>query len=176
MRVIHATYRATFRHLKEALFKFNGPINVEVIQQTNGMWVSQSPDTGAEFKFTPCASPESAQKEAARQFHEQLSEWQIFGKEPAPKGSKEPRPGARQLQPNEIQIRDGKVYFLEVDDFTHIMDPRIPVGSLPTTGPAACGQFPKLKNFVSLKSNIPPTCKQCAEVYELRSDPDNYND
>jgi hypothetical protein len=116
MRLIHVTYRATFKHLKDALFKYSGPINVEIIQLGNGMWISQSPDTGADFRFTACASPESAKKEAAGRFHEQVSEWSIFGKEPAPKGSKEPRPGPRQLLPHEIQIRDGKVYFLEDKD------------------------------------------------------------
>ena len=180
MRVIHVTYRAVFKRLKDTLFKYSGPINVEVIQLGNGMWISQSPETGAQFdKFTACASPESAKKEAACRFHEQVSEWSIFGKEPAPKGSKEPRPPARQLLPHEIQIKDGKVFFLETDDYTHIMDPAVPsvtdrgVQGRPDmpTGMAACGQWPKMKNFISLKANIPPTCKQCAEVYKSHATP-----
>ena len=168
MRLIHVTYRAVFTQLKSSLFKMNGPVNVEVIERYN-QWVCQSPDTGVEFQFTKMPSAESAQKECASRFEKMLSDgWWIFGREPAVKGSKEPRDGPRLLNPEEIQITDGKVYFLEANDFTHIFDPANPTrptGDKDKSALAACGQWPRIRNFISLKANVEPTCKGCAEVY-----------
>jgi hypothetical protein len=169
MRVIHVTYRAVFKRLKDTLFRFDGPVNVEIYQQKD-KWMARSPDTLVDFPFTACQSPESMKKECAARFEKQLSDkWWIFGKEPAPKGGSKGMGDnpVRELQPDEIQIKDGKVYFLETDDYTHIMDPKNPAPRpSPASNPAACGQWPKMKNFISLKANIPPSCRQCAEVYK----------
>ena len=169
MRLIHVTYRAVFTQLKSSLFKMNGPVNVEVIERYN-QWVCQSPDTGVEFQFTKMPSAESAQEECASRFEKMLSDgWWIFGREPRPAGQTGPREDvARLLNPDEIQIKDGKVYFLEANDFTHIFDPKNtdrPSGDKDKSAQAACGQWPRIRNFISLRANVEPTCKGCAEVY-----------
>src|ERR1700730_2713679 len=38
MRLIHVTYRATFKRLKDTLFKYAGEIKLQVIQLANGRW------------------------------------------------------------------------------------------------------------------------------------------
>ena len=169
MRLIHVTYRAVFTQLKFSLFKMNGPVNVEVIERYN-QWVCQSPDTGVEFNFTKMPSAESAKTEAASRFEKMISDgWWTFGREPRPAGQKGPREdGPRMLNPEEIQIKDGKVYFLEANDFTHIFNPtnpNPPSGNKDHSTLAACGQYPRIRNFVSLKANVEPTCKACAEIY-----------
>jgi hypothetical protein len=172
MRLIHVTYRAVFTQLKSSSFRMNGPVNVEVIERYN-QWVCQSPDTGVEFNFTKMPSAESARKECESRFERMMSDgWWIFGREPRPAGQKGPREdGPRLLNPQEIQMKDGQVYFLEVNDFTHIFDPKNP--NRPTddkdkSAQAACGQYPRIRNFISLKANVEPTCKACAEIYRAR--------
>jgi hypothetical protein len=169
VRQINVTYRAALEQLKAYPFKLKTPINVEVIERRR-IWISQSPDTGVEFDFTPCQSAEAAKKEAEKRFERRLSEWQIFGRPPMHGPTqKEPRVDKpRLLTSDEIQIRDGKIYFLEANDFTHVYDPQKP----PVAGmdrdsahDAACGQRPRLRHFVSLKGNQPPTCKECLKIY-----------
>ena len=67
MRQIKVTYRAVFQQLKSVAMRCSAPVNVEVIER-KGMWISQSPDTGVEFRFEKHISAEAAKQEAASLF------------------------------------------------------------------------------------------------------------
>ena len=95
--------------------------------------------------------------------------WWITGKPPD-------ESARRPLEPEELVERDGKMYILEPNDFTHIFDPETSktpenqkqIAALDLDSPwiGACGQLVKLRQFVSTKAKIPPTCRQCLEIYQ----------
>ena len=168
MRQIRVVYRAVFQQLKSVAMICRAPVNVEVAQLGNGVWISRSPDTGVSFRFTECQSAEAARWEAEDRFVEMLSDgWWMLGK--PPDGSL-----LRPLEPEEYTMKDGKVYWYELNDFTHIMDPKrklTEVGSVIDKAkiwPAACGESPSVKRIISLKADIEPSCPKCAEVYRER--------
>jgi hypothetical protein len=168
VRQIKVVYRAVFQQLKSVAMICRAPVNVEVAQ-SGGQWISRSPDTGVSFHFTECQSAEAAKKEAESRFITMLSdEWAIFGKPP------EGPAALRLLEPEEYTMKDGKVYWLELNDFTHIVDPKRELTSIGRINdkakiwPAACGESPSVKQIISLKANIEPSCPKCAEVYRER--------
>lgn len=165
MKQIKPRYRAVFQQLKSVAMKCSAAVNVEVIQRGTGLWICQSPDTGVEFRFTPMQSAQAAKQEAESRFEIMLSDgWFMMAKPPDGPSV------IRLLEPDEYVEKDGKIYWFELDDFTHIVDPAKPMdpNNLKAVHPAACGDLPKIGKFVSLKANVPPTCKRCAEVYAER--------
>lgn len=170
MRAIKVTYRAVFQQLRMSAMKCSAAVNVEVVQSGAGEWFSRSPDTGVEFKFTRQQSAEAAKKEAESRFEIMISDsWWITGKPPD-------ESARRPLEPEELVERDGKMYILEPNDFTHIFDSeaskkpenaaQLSKMDIDHVWPAACGQLPRLRHFVSTKAKVPPTCRQCLEIYQ----------
>lgn len=169
MRQIKVVYRAVFQQLKSVAMICRAPVNVEVAQ-SGGQWISRSPDTGVSFHFTPKEFAETAKKEAESRFITMLSdEWCMLGKPP-----EGPTSFLRPLEPEEYTVKVGKVFWYELNDFTHIVDPKRELTSIGRIDdkakiwPAACGKSPSVKQIISLKANIEPSCTKCAEVYRER--------
>ena len=71
----------------------------------------------------------------------------------------------RILTPEEVSVLDGKLFFKQAEDYTHIIHAQtIPPGA--RIPPAACGVQVNTKCFISTKANVEPSCKACAEVWE----------
>ena len=160
MRQIKVTYRAVFQQLKSTAMICRAPVCVEVAETARG-WISRSFETGKDFGFTVQPRADSAMKEAESRFVTMLSdEWAIFGKPP------EGPPGLRLLQPEEFTAKDGKVYWYDLNDYTHVTSKEKPTPATPVAiYPAACGESPAFKQFISTKANIEPSCPGCAEYY-----------
>lgn len=165
MRQIKVTYRAVFEQpigpLNPMGMKIPGPQPVELFGK-NENWQAREITTAHRHIFKKLGkfvSLAHAKNEVALAFKTKLQDWQIWGIPPEPASNTE-----RMLLPEEIHICTEGVYWLQAEDFTHILHaPTIPPGA--KIPPAACGQQVNTKCFISTKANIEPTCKACAEVW-----------
>lgn len=164
MRAIKVTYRAVFEQpvgeLNPMGIKVPGPQPVELFFSKGNFCVREisTPQRNVFTRLGTFVTLEHAKNSVKRAFETQRTDWQMWGTPPY-------EPAERLLLKDEIEIQtDGKVYFRQAEDYTHIIHaPTIPPGAhMP---PAACGARVNAKCFISTRANVKPTCKGCLEVY-----------
>jgi len=116
MRIIRVAYRASFEFpkaetpLNPSGWKCPGEIVVEVFESIGGHWKARGLD-GKEIRHWMWQAPSAAglQEIVAGSFEKQLKPWVAMGN--ASDGL-----GYRELKPDELRIKEGKVYVLEPED------------------------------------------------------------
>lgn len=165
MRKISVTYRAAFQQPVNAL-RLKAIFHVEVFEEGKGRWRARSADTGVLFCDLGClSSAEAMQASVVAGFEHMNSEWEIWAK-PHLESDK------RQIDPLEIALqRDGTYLHMEPNDYTHVFDPLSPIdptADIDKNHMAACGSQVRIRNFVSTKQKVPPSCRACAVIFAER--------
>lgn len=115
MKVIRVSYRAEFVGLKQGPLNPIGavvkvPISIECFESSLGTWKFRAPHNRAEIpELGTAPGLQSAQRQAASQFEKLSSPWVMIGD--AGDGQ-----GRRELRPEEVVIKAGKVYVYETDE------------------------------------------------------------
>lgn len=123
MKPIRVTYRAVFRQpigpLNPMNLKMPVSMTIELYEAPGKRWKARECDTGKKRPIEPAgesANLQSAQEAVKGLFQECLLPWQMWG-DPSMAipveliGEPRYKPGLRVIQPEEVEIRDGKVYF-----------------------------------------------------------------
>jgi hypothetical protein len=162
MRAIKVTYRAVFQQpigkLNPMGVELPGDFAVEICGSPIAGWRAYSMEPRRLYeKLGRFASFDHAKTELAAAFRRQTRDWQLWG---TPPGETQ----ERMIQPEELADIDGKVFFKQAEDYTHIIHAQtIPPGA--RIPPAACGAQVNAECFISTKANVEPSCKGCAEVW-----------
>jgi hypothetical protein len=116
MREVRVSYRAELMGLKQGVLnaigaKFNSQIAIEIFKATNGFWKFRAPHNGAELPELGqvAGSVEAAQLVAEEEFEKVSSPWVMIGDAGDGKGR-------RELDAEEVVIKQGKVYVYVYED------------------------------------------------------------
>ena len=161
MRAIKVTYRAVFQQPIGLLnpMELNCPGNFPVeILGAGERWQARAFFSATVYnKLGHCTTLDQMKGEVQMCFDRCIQTWQIWGTPPDEKQE-------RMLTTEEIVRSDGKAFFRQAEDYTHIIHAQsIPPGT--RIPPAACGVQVNAKCFISTKANVEPSCKGCAEVW-----------
>ena len=162
MRQIRVSYRAIFEQpinkLNPMGLRLTAQWRVEVYRMAD-KWVAGSLDTHRPFTaLGKLPSATATQLTVEANFERMIEPWQVWAEPP---NLGQPK---RMLEPWEFQHIDGKTYWKEPEDFTHIIHaPSVQPGErIPR---AACGAKVKAQHFVNNLANVERSCRACAEVW-----------
>ena len=158
MKRLKVVYRALFRQPIGALNKLGAKITCPVPVEARPVadaWIAAAPNSTAVFEAIPrAASADSLKASVAEYFEEKLSDWVML------------LPDGTQPVMTSLVIRDGAVFQMEPEDYTHIQNSQRPPSSKNLAYALCGGEFRHVKFASTLENAPPPTCEICNRMLQ----------